>query len=243
MLSGTSPAHANLLTNGGFETDESTFVFGFPGLPASFGDWAGDLSAIVLAENSITPAEGARMLRFDATGNTAHAGLSSAEIYQLVDVSAFSSDITSGLATASVSAYFNRVSGDSETDTSFSISILALSGAPGNFSPTTFLDNNGAGIDSDGDHSTWESVSVDLLLPAGTDYLAVKLQANENIFNDGVAPEFDGHYADNISLEITAVPLPASIFLLIGALGTLPMGRFMLSKVLPILPAKTKSAH
>lgn len=37
------------------------------------------------------------------------------------------------------------------------------------------------------------------LLPPLTTYIAVGLASVENVVNDSVDPEFDGHYADNVS--------------------------------------------
>ena len=72
---------------------------------------------------------------------------------------------------------------------------------------------------SDADVGTWEPVSLEASLPAATDYVAIKISATENVFNDtsGLV-EFDGHYADAVSLTI--VPEPATLALLgLGAIG------------------------
>jgi hypothetical protein len=63
------------------------------------------------------------------------------------------------------------------------------------------------GIVSDGDPSTWQRAQVDSyrLLP-GTDFLMLKISANENVFNDEVNPEFDGHYADHVQLTLKVSP-------------------------------------
>jgi hypothetical protein len=39
-------------------------------------------------------------------------------------------------------------------------------------------------------------------LPPGTTYLLVEIYAFEDVRNDAVLPEFDGHYADDISLVL-----------------------------------------
>ena len=59
-----------------------------------------------------------------------------------------------------------------------------------------------------------------MLLPIGTDSLAVRLTTSENVFNDGSYPEFDGHYADVVSAEMVIIPEPATLLLLcVGSLG------------------------
>lgn len=74
---------------------------------------------------------------------------------------------------------------------------------------------------SDGDPLTWENISVDLILPIETDFIAIDVLAGENIFNDASGEEFDGHYADAVSLTI--IPEPATL-LLVG-LGALTLRR------------------
>ena len=55
---------------------------------------------------------------------------------------------------------------------------------------------------SDGDSETWEHDECNLILPIETEYLALLVAAHENIHNDPSLPEFDGHYADLVSLTI-----------------------------------------
>ncbi len=218
-------AEANVVSNPSFETDESTFIWGFPGVPTSFGDWGGDLSEIVSSENSISPYDGSQMLRFDASGNSADPHLSTSEVHQLIDVSAFSSSIQAGSATATASAWFNRVAGDSQTDTAIGLTVYAYSGHPSNFQSLigSALASGHEGVLTDSATETWQVVTTSLLLPASTDFLDIRLVASENIFNDGSDPEFDGHYADLVTMEVTSVPIPGAIWLfgsgLIGLAG------------------------
>ncbi len=214
-----SPAMAGLVTNPSFETLEDTFIFGYPGTPSSYGDWGGDLSAIVTAENGISPRTGLRMLRFDATGNEADPYLASSQVWQLIDISTYVDLISMGRAEALVSAWFNRVPGDNETDTSQGISLYAFSEGMWDYDHYV---GNGFGISTDSDVSTWEQAEGTWLLPTNTKYLAVELSAYENVKNDGEFPEFDGHYADDVFVAIrdTAIPEPASVVLsLLGGIG------------------------
>ena len=211
-------AQANLITNPGFETEETIHIWGHPGLPSVYGDWGGDVGTIVVAENGILPAGGERMLRFDATGNYADPVLSHCQIYQLIDISSYAAEIAAGDATATLSGLFNRVQVDAQTDTAFNLALYALSGPPSAFWPDTFLQRESAGVYSDSDPRTWESVTTSMLLPVNTDYLAVRLMAWEDVYNDGAYPEFDGHYADQISLTIgtPSVPCEPQTVLLLG---------------------------
>ena len=192
-----APVPANLITNANFEVAEPTYIFGFPGLPTTYGDWGGDPSQIVTAERGIVPLAGQRMMRFDAAGNTADPLLNSGEVWQIVDVSSHATQIASGNARALVSAWFNRVSGDAQTDTSFGVTMSAFTGTVSNFWNDVVggaYTAAGFGVTTDSDVATWEEAAGQWPIPIGTTYMAVRVGAYENIFNDGVAPEFDGHY-------------------------------------------------
>jgi len=105
------------------------------------------------------------------------------------------------------------------------------SGDPGAFtdilaSLATIWGNN---VFTGGDLNTWEESTADLLLPFGTDYLAIQLRAAEDIFNNFIFPEFDGHYADKVSVTLSGVPLPAAVWLfgfgLLGLVGMFGRGK------------------
>jgi hypothetical protein len=177
----------------------------------TFGDWGGDVTAFVSAVAGITPTHGMRMLQFISTDPQGphEVGVWS-ELRQLIDLSPFSNVILSGTAKVTASFYVNRVSGDSETDTQFGFLIAAYAGAPETF-PSQFNDSELASIIvrfySDSDVETWELVSGELDLPADTDFLMLEIYAGENVFNDAVDPELDGHFADDVFAEVVA-PVP-----------------------------------
>ena len=204
-------ASAGMIVNGSFETFE--VVNGFP---TTFGDWGIDTAGIVSGENGINPFDGNQMLKFGATFlNGGTTGLSS-DVGQLVDMG--------GAQTLRASAWFNRVPGDSQTDTEFRISIRAFTGTPATFGDGTgFIAEHSSTLISDGDVTTWQQLTTEITLPANADYILIGLSAVENIFNDSSPPEFDGHYADLVSLEVvSSVPEPSSLFLLgSGAIASL----------------------
>ncbi len=220
LLLAAPQVQANLVTNSGFETSETTYGGGYPKV---FGEWEGDVSQIVSAQDSITPMEGIRMLQFKASGYYSGGYSSSSQIYQLIDVSHMEASIDAGLVTATASAFYNRVPGDTETDTRFTTSVRAHSGTPGVFNPSQpgLAASWSLILFSDSDLNTWEEAVANLLLPAGTDYLSIELRADEDAFNDPSGTEYDGHYVDNVSVTLTAVPLPAAVWLFGSALGIL----------------------
>ena len=207
----TVSVHA-LLINGGFETAETTGGT----LPTTFGDWAGDISEIVSTQNGITPFEGSQMLHFVNTQLDGSGEGYSSDVWQLCDMSLFNTEIASGQATVSASALFNRVIGDSQTDTLFGLSLRAYAGNPSEFPSNSdnYLASVTTTILSDGNLTTWESAGVDLLLPTSTDYLGILIFAQENVLNDLTHPELDGHYADNVVMHVNVVPEPGTLFLL-----------------------------
>jgi len=195
-------AQANLLTDPGLESVDTAPL----GWTQDYGVWGGDPAESVGRENTITPFEGKKMLRFlwASISGQATFGIS-CDVYQLVDVSPFSSLVSSGLAVASASARFNRVAGDSFTDTAFSLQIRSYNDTPDNV--VLFLDQTAVAkvpVISDGDPSTWEEVSVTLAIPADTVFLALIIFPEENVLDNFTPPEieFDGHYADAASLTI-----------------------------------------
>ena len=208
---------ANLITNPSFETYEDTSIFGFPGVPSVFGDWGGDPSEIVGPENDISPYNGDLMLRFYYTGNDPDILLTTSQVWQLIDVSSYAADIASGNAAVSASAWFNRVAGDVETDTCFYFAVYAFDSTSGTWlehhAADTMNGSTGASVYTDADVGTWEEASLDSwTIPSGTDTLMFMLVASENIKNDGYpGPEFDGHYADMVSLEISGDSSPQTV--------------------------------
>lgn len=212
--------YANLVVNGGFETD-----FANPRGSPAYGFWMVYGEAEIVSESDgITPFEGSQMLHFLNPIRLAESVDSM--IWQLIDISPFLDEISAGNAIVEMSTQFNRVSGDSQTDTEFRIQIYAFAGPYNSFWPQYWsgddLTHISESIFTDGDVATWELTTAQLLLPVRTEFVAIGLQSIENIFNDnditGLA--FDGHYADAVTLTI--IPEPATLFLLgLGSLALL----------------------
>jgi len=156
----------NVVINGGFET--AVTIPG--GRPSGFGYWQGDTSEILSTSDGIVPYEGRGMLHFISSDGGAY--WNSCDVWQLVDMTPFESAINSGWAVASLSAYFNRVLGDSETDTAFGVVTAAFTGSTsgwvGRFGSGDYLAYAARDLFTDGDPLTWEHLMIDLPMPAGT---------------------------------------------------------------------------
>jgi hypothetical protein len=188
---------ASALENGGFEAAAPGLTF-----PAGVGTWGADFTSKVSAENGVTPYEGTAMLRFDGTFWTCPAGGIGSDMHQLENVGP-------GQDQAVLSVRFNRRT--ASTDTLFVASVIAHSGAPEAFNDNepltpTPLASASSDLISDADASTWEEVTVELMLPAGTTYVDVVVSAIENVSNGSGCPtgEFAGHYADGAELTLSS---------------------------------------
>ncbi|MHC4083985.1 MAG: LamG-like jellyroll fold domain-containing protein, partial [Planctomycetota bacterium] len=214
----------NLLVNGDFETME--LISG--DWPSEYGDWSGDHSYILPRYGDVWPFQGSQLLQFVGTDRFGCSGYAESQVYQIVDVSAFAGDIAAGKATASASAYFNRLAGDAETDAEFSVDIRAFEGDPCSFpalqdASGMHLAEASGFIFTDGDPATWERGEAQLALPANTDYVVVGIHAMENVYNDPCWPEFDGHFADAASLVMVIepnVPEPEGFYYVDGVNGS-----------------------
>ncbi len=212
---------ANLVTNGGFETAGSTSSGAF--LPTTAGVWDGDITSIVTTESGIVPYDGTRMLHFINTAPTGPSPAGSSECIQSIDLTPHAALIASG-AMVVFRFKVNRVAGGPQTDRLFAAYIEAHSGSPANL-PSTWasspLASSSATLVSDSDPSTWEQVTCALRLPPATTYVAIDLGANEDVVNNTGNPELDGHYADDVSVEIVPrapATSPASMMLMAALL-------------------------
>jgi hypothetical protein len=182
-----------LLDNGNMEDDLDT--------PTDGLGWDGDLFSIVMAENGVSALNGTHMLRFDATTPSGAAAGPDAEVSQVIDLSAFAGQIATGTATLQTTAFFNRIDAGPNTDTEFQINVDALDGG------ASVIGSASQTISTDADVATWENHIAGLLLPAATASARVTLVASEDVLDDVVSPEFDGHYADNARAKMLE-PLP-----------------------------------
>jgi len=200
-ISWTAVRGENLLGNDGFEAKRWLGSW-----PTEAGIWGGDHADMVAAERGVKPREGKGMIRFGATNFRSAGSSNAAQIVQVIDISRFRKVIASGKARAVASVFFNRVSGDAQTDTAFSMSLISYAGPPtAHFSmgqQHRWLSRRVAALRADANPKGWQKLALRASLPKNTDFLVIELQAVEDIHNDTRSPEFDGHYADSAFVTI-----------------------------------------
>jgi hypothetical protein len=160
--------------------------------PADGVGWEGDLFAIVAAESGVAAINGVSMLRFDATTLSGAAPGSGAEVSQVVDLGAYAGEIATGRSIFQATAFFNRIDAGPDTDSEFQVVIEALDAG------SLVVGSSAQVVAGDADPAAWQGGVTGLLLPAATTSARVTILANENVLDDAVSPEFDGHYADNV---------------------------------------------
>jgi hypothetical protein len=197
ILGSALPVSGNLVVNPSFE-----FSAPVPDVwPYDYGYWGGDLCAFVPTDQGIVPPDGSQMLQFIYTAN-APGPTTTSQLYQLVDLAPVMSLVRDSVAVATMTALYNRVAGDAETDTQFVSGLRACTGDVSDFYPSNYIDSAAKSVLTDADPSTWQLVTVEFAIPAETDYLCVGVNANENIRNNSSGTEFDGHYCDQVALVI-----------------------------------------
>ena len=202
---------ANLVLNPGFETLES-YIGPWP---TTTGQWKGDISQGVGAENGVTPIGGG-MLKFVNTRwglNYPNGG--TGDLLQFIDLATFASEIAGGQAKVRYAANFNRVGdgGSGTVDTLFSVRLFARNGSLSSFfdAASPQLAVGETTLITDGDVATWQQASGVLAIPANATHLAFQVRAFENVAND-VTNEFAGHYAEATVVEF--VPEPSALALM-----------------------------
>jgi hypothetical protein len=203
-----SSVHAVLLTNPGFEVNSTTTVANvFSDFNTYQNIWAPENGTIVGVDAGLSPLAGANQMRLDDDG------LSATQLFQVVDVSAFTVPINAGAATVNFDAFLNSRAPAAIA----SVSVGFFSGPNFGTQIGTFV-LSGAALDANG--FTWQNAAVSSNVPIGTQWIMaqvaysnVSLNANGQLF---------GGYVDETTMNVV-VPEPSTLALL--ALGSLSLLR------------------
>ncbi len=200
------------VTQGSFEPGE-TYEIGEATLD-KIGVWGGNVARIVEATGDIRPYEGQGMLQLiSASPEPSASGRSFCDVVQWIDLR----QIPFQKAIVSLKMVVNRVAGDENTDTSFTLKLNPSSKAPTELTPEE-QDSFERSLEwsvtreADADPASWEDLRITAELPADTRYLRIKVGASENRENNQEPGEveFDGHFIDQVEMELL-IPARSSV--------------------------------
>ena len=204
----------NLLQHSGFERGTELKI----GNITDVGIWHGDVCQIVGDQKTVRPYAGDGMLLFQSTsadaGNDAERGKTRAsQLSQWIDLTPYKNAIQDGRVQARLSARFNRVAGDAQTDSQFSIHLESFDVEPNEAQHLQTSRQRLARsrtiheLLSDSNPESWERLEAILAVPANSRYLHVMILAFENVTNNAdLDPEFDGHFADDLEFQLLIAP-------------------------------------
>lgn len=172
---------------------------------SAYGSWAvGDLFSTVGSTNGITPLDGNRMLQFGEGGGGSN------DLYQLVDVSSYATQIDNGLVSADLSVFFNTTN-----SATLGLRLIGWNFLATSFSGVQILAGNTSSFTTDNNLSTWQQTSItNVVIPTNVRLLGIGLH---DVNGDGIRA-----YADNASLtlNVQSIPEPSTAVLMtIGLLG------------------------
>ncbi len=195
------PVCDNLAVNPGFEVQERIAY-----LPNVYGIWSTDYFSFASAENGITPPDGLLMWKAESTRWNDYINpdvTTACEVMQVVDITDYLELIEAGDVVACLSALFNRIQVDHQTDTLMGVVMRNFDGPVSSHGTMMqneqFFMRGNRYIMADSDINTWERTTAVMPLHTDTNLISIQISTNENIYNDTSYPEFDGHYADQVT--------------------------------------------
>lgn len=182
------------------------------GMPVKAGFWSGDFSRVVGGDQGIAPPHGGRMLRLlraDYEGKP-KGGSHVADLWQLVDLRGRLANTAGGTVTARLTVSHNA--SDFPTDEYYraSASLFALDAAtvarlkPNDVpalveSSLAMSQKTDAPLDRD--PRSWQAEHCELTLPAGTDFLIVRVGVTHGTIEQQ-REDFPGQYIDDVKLVL-----------------------------------------
>jgi hypothetical protein len=184
------------------------------GVPQQLNQWSGDFSELVGEQQGVKPAHGtkmARVLRSDFEGKISSKRNFQGDLMRVVDVRAFSREINGGEVVMSASALFNA-SPFPETERYDGVVTLYALGELGSTEKTLLEDSlahsYGLRPSLDRDPGSWEQATSRLQLPAGTEFVILKVSVRrwpKDKESQSSLPSpvtFAGHFVDDVRASI-----------------------------------------
>ena len=184
------------------------------GVPQQLNQWSGDFSEFVGEQQGVKPAHGtkmARVLRSDFEGKISSKRNFQGDLMRVVDVRPFSREINGGEVVISASALFNA-SPFPETERYDGVVTLYALGELGSTEKTLLEDSlahsYGLRPSLDRDPGSWEQATSRLQLPAGTEFVILKVSVRrwpKDKESQSSLPSpvtFAGHFVDDVRASI-----------------------------------------
>ena len=203
------------LLDDGFESGPAPLVTGVPVEP---GRWSGDFSEVAGDEQGVKPESGVKMLRllradYEGKANAKEGHV--ADVYRLIDLRPHRQEIADGSAVVQLSAGFNAFEFPGEEIYSNRMTVHAFDAetvAKGTLRTVSAWDEHCLATASTGatrldrDPATWQRRTIDLRLPANTDFVMIHLMISGGLGSHPQA-DFAGHYIDDVRLTLRHSPL------------------------------------
>ncbi len=203
------------------------------------GDPAMVTAAVTQGTDTVTPRTGSNMLQFLNTYTVNKNSGINGDMYYLFDLSDWATEIATGNASVSMTAYFNTgasgMHSDSnnpfynKVDNAYFVGFSAWDSDLADFrtdarksvNPHRLarLTNYYNPLISDRDESTWQELTISLDLPAATTYIAARVAAHENMYASASGADFLSSFADDISVTLKVPESGSSLLLLSFAAG------------------------
>ena len=195
-----------------FESGPAPLVTGVPQQP---NQWSGDFSELVGEQQGVKPAHGTkmiRMLRADFEGKSVTKLNTYGDLMKIVDVRPFTRETNGGEVVFSASALFNAASFPEAERYDGVVTLYAvdeIGSTEKNLLKNSLAHTcNGLGLSLDRNPTTWESATARLQLPAGTNFVILKVSVRRMPKNKeplSTLPNsitFSGHFVDDVRASI-----------------------------------------
>jgi len=195
-----------------FESGPAPLVTGVPQQP---NQWSGDFSELVGEQQGIKPAHGTkmiRMLRADFEGKSVTKLNTYGDLMKIVDVRPFTRETNGGEVVFSASALFNAATFPEAERYDGVVTLYAvdeIGSTEKNLLKNSLAHTcNGLGLSLDRNPTTWESATARLQLPAGTNFVILKVSVRRMPKNKeplSTLPNsitFSGHFVDDVRASI-----------------------------------------